>query len=85
MLPLPGMRNGVTVYQSAPISEVHSGRVAERPANPIARNFEVFRFPYTHGGWPGKGLVRLRPISAQTAEARQQVLGVWMTFQRAAR
>lgn len=41
------------------------------------------RLDYLHGGWPGRAQVTLRPISRQTAFPHQQVLAVWMTFQRA--
>jgi len=40
------------------------------------------RLSYRHGGWPGSAEVTLRPISCQSARAQQQVLAVWITFQR---
>lgn len=40
------------------------------------------RLAYRHGGWPGRSEVTLRPISCQTGCAHQQVLAVWITFQR---
>ncbi|MGV3719740.1 MAG: beta-L-arabinofuranosidase domain-containing protein [Actinomycetota bacterium] len=40
------------------------------------------RLAYRHGGWPGRAEVTLRPIACQTACAHQQVLAVWITFQR---
>lgn len=38
------------------------------------------RLEYTHGGWPGRASVTLRPIGYQTCCPHQQVLSVWMTF-----
>ena len=37
---------------------------------------------YRHGGWPGESRVTLRPISHHTNCVHEQVLAVWITYQR---
>jgi hypothetical protein len=40
------------------------------------------RFQYTHGGWPNTNQVTLRPMSRQTGLGQQQVLGLWLKYQK---
>jgi hypothetical protein len=55
-----------------------AARGARGPATPwLAR-----RLPYQHGGWPERGAVTLRPIAAQTDVPSQQILAIWLHFQR---
>jgi hypothetical protein len=67
-------------------ADLATARVPAAPISPrdaIRATPLLYRCDYSHGGWPERAAVKLRPISAQTAVDHQQTLAVWLKFRRA--